>query len=224
MSYSFQNFSEGHYGGLGNYHGLGNFGDKEEKHKRRRRRKAKARANVLPPMRKPGRFAQAIRDVAQAIKPKKRPAPAPVRPKRPAPDRDSLMAKLQAMRGGESPSSNVSMPKTTAPLEVEEQVMVAKLPPGSLPPGIVSPVAEEPEEEAETEIVTQKVVAQPLVPQPIMIRQPMQAFPAGMPRPGMPRPGMPTRLPAPPVKPIITPQQARLGTIAAALGAGLLFF
>jgi hypothetical protein len=44
--------------------------------------------------------------------------------------------------------------------------------------------------------------------------------------PGMVRPGMPgpARRIAPPVKPLITPQQARLGTIAAALGAGLFLF
>ena len=40
----------------------------------------------------------------------------------------------------------------------------------------------------------------------------------------MARPGMPGRRVAPLVKPLITPQQARLGTIAAALGAGLFFF
>ena len=121
------------------------------------------------------------------------------------------------MRGGAQPQP-LPIPKMTAPIEVEEQVIVAKLP----PPGVV------PAQDAveETEAVTQKIVAQPLVQQPVLLPHPMQPFP-GMPRPGMPRPGMPmapTRLPAPPAKPIITPQQARLGTIAAALGAGLLFF
>jgi hypothetical protein len=38
------------------------------------------------------------------------------------------------------------------------------------------------------------------------------------------QPGRPPQRLAPPPRPIITPQQARLGTLAAALGAGLLFF
>ena len=200
MSYHYTNTNS--YSGLGHYYG---FGGKEEKEK-----KSKVGAGFQT-------FLQNVTNIPRLPKfAAKLPAP------RPMPVRD---AAPELRPSDVLPISVASKAKAAAVAMDEDMMAPGFMPPGlmKMPPGLMKmPPGLEPAETgasepapAETPPTTTEAMPIPKV----IPMAPGYMMPGMLPPPPM-RPGMI----APPPKPIITPQQARLGTIAAALGAGLLFF
>lgn len=216
MSYHYTNTNS--YGGLGQYYGFGN-GKKKPK-------KGKAMVPFRNFIQKvasaPGLFRPKARPAAPAM-PKIRPAmpasPAKMPPLKPLPMKD---AAPELRPSDVLPVSVASKAKAAAVAMDEDMMAPGFMPPGlmKMPPGLMKMAPDEEVEPAtpESGATIEPAVEAPPVPKVLPIA-PGYMMPGMMPPPPM-RPGRIGPIP----KPVITPQQARLGTIAAALGAGLLFF